>query len=68
MSDAVLGKVLVFNTVGYAGVKILGSFGDGAAEMMLPIGMEVLPWSSDLLVADYLNGRIQVYNSGALIP
>ena len=64
--DAVLGKVLIFNTVTNTGVSTLGSFGIEAGQLRLPLDLVVN--GSDVIVTDNRNSRLEVFAGGAVIP
>lgn len=68
LADAVLGQIVVFDSVTGAKLKTLGSFGTGPGELQLPLDVVVDPVTKDVYVTNNRAARIELFAGGGVLP
>lgn len=68
LADAMLGQVLVYDTLSKGLVKTVGSFGLGPGQLSLPLDVAIDPGTGDLLVTNNRAGRLEIFAEGGIAP
>lgn len=66
--DSLLGQVLVFDRATLKGLEVLGSYGSGAGELLLPLDVVREPSSGRLFVTSNRTGRIEIFADEGAVP